>query len=118
MLAALLSMWALSSPAAAQFGMGTLLGLQTDGQAGGVYQSKNQIRTYAVADAYDSVDLFGSILEKAARMTLDRNLPRFGVTKSKCVTMLVNGSPRTKSCYLIAQMVGDNQQVPPKGKFL
>lgn len=49
-------------------------------------------------------------------MTRDRGYPTFGVTKYNCSTMLINGMPAAKSCYVIAIMLGDGEEAKPRGK--
>lgn len=98
----------------AQFG--ALLGMPSNGEAGGRYQSNNQIRTYIAAQPYDRIDLFAKVIVKAAEMTMDKGFPVFGVTKHKCSTVLVNRSPIMSTCYVIAIMLADGELAQARGK--
>lgn len=106
-----------ATKANAQFGglLGKSFGFR-EGEASGTYQSNNQIRTFISAKPYAPIDLYEKVIIKAAEMTDAKDFPRFGVTKVNCSTMLMNGSPVAKSCYVIAVMVKDGDQVKPRGK--
>jgi hypothetical protein len=56
------------------------------------------------------------VIIKAAEMTNAKAFPQFGVTKVNCSTMLMNGSPVAKSCYVIAVMLKEGEQAKPRGK--
>lgn len=114
--AAMLAITATS--AHAQFGglLGKIAGLPPEGEAGGAYQPNNQIRTYISTKPFTNIDLYGAVIVKAAEMTGAKSFTRFGVTKINCSTMLMNGSPVSKSCYIIAIMLNDGEQAKPRGK--
>lgn len=106
-----------ATAASAQLGglLGKSFGFQ-EGEASGTYQSDNQIRTFISAKPYDPINLYEKVIIKAAEMASEKEFSRFGVTKVNCSTTLMNGSPVAKSCYVIAVMVNDGEQVKPRGK--
>lgn len=100
----------------AQAQVGSLLGLQFNGEAYGKYRSKNVIRATALARPDLHVDLLGNALRKLAEMSKDKGFPRFGVTKSQCSTTLVNHSPTLSQCRIVAQMVAADEEARPNRK--
>lgn len=92
------------------------LGMPAIGEAGGAYQSNNQIRTFIFADPYDRINLYKKIIIKAGEMAKDKGYPAFGVTKYNCSTLLVNGMPRSNSCYAIAIMTDNGIEVKQRGQ--
>lgn len=95
---------------------GKALGLPREGEAGGSYQSNNQIRTFITAKPYDDINLYEKIIVKAAEMARAKNFARFGVTKVKCTMLSMYGSPRAKSCYVIAVMLNEGGEAKARGK--
>jgi hypothetical protein len=93
------------------------LGLPKSGEAGGVYQSNNQIRTYVTSGPHDGIDLYGKAILKAAEMTGAKGYPTFAVTKHNCSTLLVNNTPSASTCYVIAIMLNDGEKAEPRGKL-
>ncbi|WP_375197077.1 hypothetical protein [Sphingobium sp.] len=105
---------ALSTPAVSQGGFGALFKMPPPGQADGRYLSGNQIRTYVAANMHESFDMPSAVLEKAALMAQAKQFPIFAVIKSRCSTLLFNGTPMAKSCYLIAQMLNEHEVAKSK----
>lgn len=116
-LAAAIAVGLVATSADAQLGalVGKSLGMPADGEAGGAYQSNNQIRTYITARPYAGIDLFGKAITQAATMTRDKGFSRFGVTKYSCSGYAMGGRPVADSCYVIAIMLNDGEQAKPRG---
>jgi hypothetical protein len=96
--------------------VGKALGMPALGEAAGAYQSNNQIRTYITTRPYSGIDLYAAVIVKAAELTKAKGFPIFGVTKSSCTTLLVNGARSADSCYVIAIMLNEGEKAKPRGK--
>jgi hypothetical protein len=103
--------------AEAQFAglFGKSLGLPAKGDVGGAYQSGNQIRTFMTSGPYQNAALYAKLVEKASAMAEAKGYAQIGVTKSNCTTVIVGGSPRSTSCYVIAVMLHAGETAKPRG---
>jgi hypothetical protein len=95
--------------------LGKAFGLPTDGEAGGTYQSKNQLRAYLSSNPGNAAALYKKLVVKASDMAKAKGFSRIGVTKTNCSTVFISGSPRSTSCYIIAVMLNDLETTEPRG---
>lgn len=95
--------------------LGKAFGLPNEGEAGGAYQSKNQIRAYITSNPHEAGSLYQKLVVKASEMAKAKGFPRIGVTKSNCTAVAASGSPRSTSCYIIAVMLNELETTEPRG---
>ena len=106
-----------SSESNAQLGslLGKSLNLPANGQAGGTYQSNSQVRTFVTSGPYEQTNLYAQAITKAGEMTNSKGYSFFAVRKYQCSTVLMDGVPRAKSCYVIAVMLAEAEGAKARG---